>query len=236
MRSCLVQLLVLVGLAFGLLWFGLPIGASWLATNALNASGFSGTGTKVEVSASPPLRLLTGQADSIRVTSNQVSVGDLHAASLDLTFGQVDLISRRIDTVEGQLVQVRVSSPSGDTVTIDGVSLSGPASDSTARLTLSMSEAQTLAQNELAAHGIPGSVRLSVPDKVTIRAAAQSISAHLAVLDGSLILIPTDTQVAPITLLAPGSGNPFHVTAVAITATGGAILTGTIDVQSLLGL
>ena len=47
MRSCLIQLLILVVVVFALLWFGLPVGASWLATNALNASGFSGTDTKV---------------------------------------------------------------------------------------------------------------------------------------------------------------------------------------------
>ena len=48
MRSCLIQLLIAVAVIFALLWFGLPFGASWLATNALNAAGFTGTDTKVD--------------------------------------------------------------------------------------------------------------------------------------------------------------------------------------------
>jgi hypothetical protein len=235
MRSCLVQLLILVALVFGLLWFGLPLGAGWLATNALNAAGFNGTGTRVDVSANPPFRLLAGQADSVRIVSTQVSVGDLHAGSIDLTFGQVDLISRHIETVDGQLAQVRVASPSGDAVVVDAVTLSGPASAATAGLSLSIAEAQKLAESELAAHGVPGTVALAPPNRVTIKAGGQSLPAHLDARDGSLVLVPDVTQLAPIALLAPGSGNPFHVTAVSIAA-GGATLTGTIDVQSLLGV
>ena len=235
MRSCLVQLLILVALVFGLLWFGLPLGAGWLATNALNAAGFSGTGTRVDVSANPPLRLLAGQADSVQIVSKQVSVGDLHAAAIDLTFGQVDLISRHIETVDGQLTQVRVASPSGDAVMVDAVTLSGPASTATAGLSLSIAQAQNLAESELAAHGVTGTVVLAPPNRVTIKTGGQSVPAHLVALDGSLVLIPDVTQLAPITLLAPGSGNPFHVTAVSIAASG-ATLTGTIDVQSLLGV
>ena len=34
MRSCLIQLLMTVAVIFALLWFGLPFGASWLATTA----------------------------------------------------------------------------------------------------------------------------------------------------------------------------------------------------------
>ena len=90
MRSCLIQLLVLIAMVFALLWFGLPLGADWLATNSLNASGFTGTGTKVDVSAYPPPVLLTGHADSIHLTSSQVGIGDLYAASIDLTLGKVE--------------------------------------------------------------------------------------------------------------------------------------------------
>jgi hypothetical protein len=236
MRSCLVQLLILVALVFGLLWFGLPLGAGWLATNALNAAGFNGTGTRVDVSANPPFRLLAGQADSVQIVSKQVSVGDLHAAAIDLTFGQVDLISRHIETVDGQMAQVRVASPSGDAVMVDAVTLSGPASAATAGLSLSIAEARKLAESELAAHGVTGTVVLAPPNRATIKTGGQSLPAHLVVaLDGSLVLVPDVTQLPRITLLAPGSGNPFHVTAVSIAASG-ATLTGTIDVQSLLGV
>jgi hypothetical protein len=81
MRSCLIQLLVMVAAVFALLWFGLPFGAGWLATNALNAAGFTGTDTRVVVSSDLPPSILLGHADTIRLTSSQVSVGDLHAAT-----------------------------------------------------------------------------------------------------------------------------------------------------------
>ena len=99
MRSCLIQLLLTVAVIFALLWFGLPFGASWLATNALGAVGFSGTDTTVEVKANLPPRILTGYADSIHLTSTQVGVGDLHAANIDLTLGRVELFARKIGTV-----------------------------------------------------------------------------------------------------------------------------------------
>jgi len=38
-----------------------------------------------------------------------------------------------------------------------------------------------------------------------------------------------------VPLLTPGKGNPFHVTAVSIGAAG-VTLTGTVDLQSMLGL
>src|SRR5664279_2261753 len=101
MRSCLIQFLLTAAVIVALLWFGLPFGASWLATNALGAVGFSGTNTTVEVSASLPPRILTGYADSIHLTSTQVGIGDLHAASVDLTLGGVELFSRKIATVQG---------------------------------------------------------------------------------------------------------------------------------------
>lgn len=119
MRSCLIRLLILIALVFALLWFGLPIGASWLATNALNASGFTGTGTKVEVSSNPPPLLLLGHADSIHLTSSQVGIGDLHAAGVDLTLGKVELFSRQIGSVTGTLrgsaLPLRMASPSRST-------------------------------------------------------------------------------------------------------------------------
>jgi hypothetical protein len=61
-----------VAVVFALLWFGLPFGASWLATNALSAAGFTGTDTKVDISATLPPRILLGHADKIHLTSTQV--------------------------------------------------------------------------------------------------------------------------------------------------------------------
>ena len=235
MRSCLIQLLILVAVIFGVLWFGLPIGASWLATNALNASGFSGTNTKVEVSSDPPPLLLTGHADTVHLTSSQVGIGDLHAATLDLSLGQVELLSRKIGTVTGTLEGVRVAAPDGQPVTIDLVTLSGAASSATAEMEVSIAEAERLGASQLKSSGIAATVTLAPPDKITIKAGGQSQPGHLVVQEGALLLVPDGDSLPTVTLIAAGAGNPFEMTSVRI---GGERVTllGTIDLQALLGI
>lgn len=235
MRSCLIQLLILVVVVFTLLWFGLPVGASWLATNALNASGFSGTDTKVVVSANPPPLLLTGQADSIHLTSTQVGIGDLHAASIDLDLGKVDLLSRKIGTVTGTLQGVRVAAPDGQAVTVESVTLSGAAATANAQMVLSTAEVERLAETQLKSRDVIATVRLAAPDRVTISAGGQSAPGRLVVQDGGLLLVPDTESLPSVTMIAPGSGNPFHVSSVAVRADT-VTMDGTIDFQGLLGI
>jgi hypothetical protein len=235
MRSCLFQLLFLVALVVGLLWFGLPMGAGWLATNAIRAAGFSGTNTSVEVSSSPPLLLLTGHADSIHLTSAQVTVGDLHAATVDMTLGKVDLIGRTAGSVDGALTGVSVAAPDGEPITVESVALSGSAASTQAQMKVSTAQAEGLAVSQLQARGVTGTVTLEAPDRVTIVAAGKPQSGQLETSDGDLLLVPDGPALPVITLIAPGSGNPFRVTAVSIAADG-VTLIGTINLASLLGL
>jgi hypothetical protein len=231
----LIQLLVLVAVVFALLWFGLPFGASWLATNALNAGGFTGTDTKVDVSAYPPPVLLTGHADSIHLTSSQVGIGDLHAASLDLTLGKVELFSRQIGTVSGTLEGVRVAAPDGQPVTVDTVKLSGAASSASAEMGVSMAEAQRLAVAQLKSLGIAATVTLAAPNRITVTAGGRSQPGRLVAVAGALVLVPDGDALPTVTLMEPGSGNPFQLSSVAIAAHH-LTLVGTIDVQALLGI
>jgi hypothetical protein len=231
----LIQLLVLVAVVFGLLWFGLPFGASWLATNSLNAGGFTGTDTKVDVSAYPPPVLLTGHADSIHLTSSQVGIGDLHAASLDLTLGKVELFSRQIGTVAGTLEGVRVAAPDGQPVTVDTVKLSGAASSASAEMDVSMAEAQRLAVAQLKSLGIAATVTLAAPNRITVTAGGRSQPGRLVAAAGALVLVPDGDSLPTVTLMEPGAGNPFQLSSVAIAADH-LTLVGTIDVQALLGI
>jgi hypothetical protein len=236
MRSCLIQLLMTVAVIFALLWFGLPFGASWLATTALNSAGFTGTDTKVEVSANLPPRILLGHADKIHITSTQVGVGDLHAGSIDLTLGNVELIARKIGTVSGTLTAVLVPAPSGDPITIDTATLQGAGTDATATLTTSSAELATLAQSQFyAATKINSTVKLAAPNKVTVTAGGKSEPGRLVVSAGAITLVPANTSLPTVVLIQPGPGNPFNFTSVTIGATT-VTLVGTIDVQSLLGL
>jgi hypothetical protein len=234
MRSCLVQLLVLLALVFGLAWFGLPIGAAWLATNALRTAGFTGTDTAVTVTANPPFLLLTGHADAIHVTSDAVSISDLHAAGIDVTLGRVDLIGRTIGTVQGTLTGVTIAVTHGDPVTAERVTLAGSAAATEATIKLAPAEAQALAVAQLKAQGLAATVTLTAPDKVTLKVAGKTVTAHLEAADGILLLVPDAPGVPIVPLISPGPGNPFRVTGASIAADG-VTLAGTVDLQSLLG-
>jgi hypothetical protein len=234
MRSCLIRLVIAALVIFALLWFGLPFGASWLATNALNAAGFTGTDTNVEVSADLPPRILLGHADRIRLTSSQVSVGDLHAAAIDVTLSDVELLNRTFGGVHGTLTGVRVPAPNGDAVAIDSATVDGSGTAATATLLVSTAEAEGLASSQLkASTGFDGTVKLAAPNKVTVTINGKSQPGHLVVKDGSLDVV-LDSGVSA-TLIEAGTGNPFHFTSVAVGVSG-VTLVGTMDLQTLLGL
>ena len=236
MRSCLIQLLITAAVIFALLWFGLPFGASWLATNALGASGFTGTDTKVEVSANVPPRILLGHADRITLTSKQVFVGDLHAAAIDLTLGNVDLLNRTAGTVTGTLTGVSVPAANGEPATIDTAVLDGSGTSATATLSISSAEVQSLAASQLKAQtGIVGTVKLAAPDKVTVTIHGTSQPGHLVVNGGALQLVPVSDAQPTVILIDAGGGNPFQLQSVAVDGTG-VTLVGTMDLKALLGL
>lgn len=234
MRGCLFQLILTFFVVFCLVWFALPIGVGYLATGALNATGFTGTNTAVDVSANPPPLLLTGHADTIHIQSTEAGIRDLHAATLDVTLGNVDLLSRQTRTVTGTLTGVRVAAPNGDQVTIQKVTLAGAATAATATCTMTQAEAVALAVSQLLAMNPPvvAKVSLKAPNVVTITVLGQQQSGRLVTTNGSLLLV-TDLGGIAVTLIAPGPGNPFRFTSVNI-GQGTVTFTGTISIQDLL--
>jgi hypothetical protein len=242
MRSCLIQLLVTVAVVFALLWFGLPFGASWLATNALGAAGFTGTNTKVDVSADLPPRMLLGHADTVELTSSQVSVGDLNAATVDLTLTNVEFFNRTIGGVDGTFTGVRVPASNGEPVTLDKVTVSGSGTLAQAALTMSVASAQSLAESQLTSQtGLAGTVKFAASSQaanrvpVTVTVNGQSQQASLQVIAGAFVLVPASAALPSVTLIKAGTGNPFTLNSVS-EGPSGVTLAGTIDLQSLLGL
>jgi hypothetical protein len=225
-----------VAVIFALLWFGLPFGASWLATNALTAAGFTGTDTKVTVSADLPPRILLGHADRIRLTATDASVGGLYAASIDVTLCDVELIDRTFTSVHGTLTGVRVPAPNGDPVTIDSVSVDGAGTAADATLTMSIAEAESLGTSQIKSQiGTQATVKLSAPNIATANINGHAAPGHLVVRNGELLLVPDSTALPTVTLIGAGHGNPFTFTSVRVGADT-VTLDGTIDLQSLLGL
>jgi len=232
MRSCLIQVLVALLVVLLLLWFALPLAVSALAAGALNAAGFNGTDTRVEVSANPPPLLITGRGD-VHIVSSDVSLSDLHAAAVDVTLSDVDLLSREIGGVEGTLEGVQVAAPNGDTVSIDAVSLAGPADRAAASCQVSLAQARELAESQLASQGVKATVLLTAPNVVTLNVGGNAFKGRLVATDGSLFLVPESEAMPTVLLISPGRGNPFRVESVSISETH-VILKGTIDVESLL--
>jgi hypothetical protein len=234
MRSCLIQIVIMVAVVFCLLWFGLPFGVSALATAALNATGFSGTDTKVEVSANPPFMLLTGHADTIRIRSSDARMGNLEASDIDVTLGSVELLSRDIGTVTGTLDGVRVAAPNGDPIAIDKVTLQGSATATTATATLTVAEAEALAESQVKAQtGIVAKVAVKGPNVVTVTVGSKSQAGRLLTSNGSLLLVPNSNTMPTVTLMAPGTANPLSVTSVSVGSSE-MTLVGSIDIQNLL--
>ncbi len=234
MRSCLIQLIVLFCVGFALVWFGLPLGAGWLATTALNASGFTGTDTTIAVSANPPPILLTGRADSIHLTSTKVGVRDLHAASVDLTLTGVNLIGRKFETAHGTLGGVTVATPDGRSATISHVALDGSASAASASLTMTTVEAASLAESQLKAQAhVTSKVTFKAPDRMTITVNGRAQGGRMIAVGGSLVLVPDGGALPTVTLIAPSDGNPFKITSVSVMPLG-LMLAGTMDLQSIL--
>jgi hypothetical protein len=233
MRSCLIQILVLVALVFALLWFGLPLAVGALATSALGSSGFSGTDTRVDVGANPPFELLTGHADSIHISSGNATLGDLQAATVDVTLADVDLFGRTFGTVTGTLGGVQVAAPNGDPVKIDLVTLEGPGSSTTATATMSTAAAQALAVSQLKAVGVTAKVSFKAPDAVVMKISSGTFTGRLITTNGSLILVPDSNSVPSVTLISPSGKNPFHVDSVRV-GLAGLTLVGMIDVEKLL--
>jgi hypothetical protein len=233
MRSCLIQILIALAAVFLLLWFALPLAVSALAAGALSAAGFNGTDTRVEVSANPPPLLLTGRANAVHITSTQVSLSDLHASAVDVTLGDVDLMGRVIGSVNGTLNGVRVAAPNGDTFSIDKVTLDGPADDTLAACSVSIAEAEALAEAQLKAQGVNATVVLASPNTVKLQVGGKSFDGRLVATDGSLYLVPESKAMPTVLLISFGSGNPFRIHAVSIGQTD-VTLTGSINIDDLL--
>ena len=236
MRSCLIQLLLAVAVIFALLWFGLPFGAGWLATNALDAAGFTGTDTKVTVSADLPPRILVGHADRVRLTSTKVSIGGLYAASIDVTLDDVELIDRTFTSVHGTMNGVRVAARNGDPVTIQTVTLDGAGVSANAILTLTSDDLISVGESQIKDQtGVDAVISFAAPNQVTVTIHGKSEPATLVVTNSALQVVFQSRSLPTVTLIGTGTGNPFTFTSVSVTAST-VTLGGTIDLQSLLGL
>jgi hypothetical protein len=205
-RGCLVTLVLLVAAIAALLWLALPPLAGTVVQGALAAGGLEAAHTVVTVTADPPPRLLTLEADEVEIHATNATIHGLSAAELDLVLHDVNIADRTFGAIEGTLRGVRLADAAGTEPGIPVVVLSGTSDAVRATMSLSAADAEALGVSavERAVGITPSSVRLTAPDRVRIRLGGQSVDGRLAVrADGSLVLIPpADLSMAPITVLA----------------------------------
>jgi hypothetical protein len=232
MRGCLfvvllAALFVLVGV-----WFGGPPLASAVVTSGLHASGLQADYLDVDVHSDPPLELAAGHADEVGIRGTHLEWNGLRAGSIDLTLNDVDLVSRTAGAAEGRLELVDLPNvdPPGSTGT---VVIDGPADSAATTITIDGEtiEAMALAAFETKLGVRPDRATLTEPNLVHVQAGAVELSGALVVGPDGSIGVATPLGVVPV--IKPDPSGPVRLTGVGVQD-GSLVLTGTLDVESLL--
>jgi hypothetical protein len=235
-RGCLFVLIAAAAVLLAAAWFGAPVVASTVVGGMLQASGYTASRATVEVRSDPPLEILLGHADSVRIEGDDVAWHTFHASSLDLTLGDVDLFGRRAATVNGSISDVALGD--ADATTVDpplaDIAIGGLTADAGATFELPASSVERIvrAAFERALGRAIVSMSLAAPDIVRVQTGLGTVEGHLAIdSSGGLILT---TPVATGTILAFDPSFPLHLTSVTSSVTA-VTLNGRLDVQELLG-
>ncbi len=228
-RGCLVSIVVFVTLVLGVLWFALPPVVGGLAAGVLDAVGVHGTGTRVDVGADPPLRLILLDADRVRVRSDDVEIQNVHADSLDITLRDVSISGRRFAFIEGTMSGVRVTADSGTTLEAETVRITGPAEAAGVAITLNRASVQSLISTAVTAStgNAVNRITLASPDRVAVATPRGTVDGRLRVSPaGELFLALASGEQIP--LVATGADPPGRLRSVQV-AGDGLELAGLID-------
>jgi hypothetical protein len=227
-RGCLFVVALAAVLLAAIAWFAAPPLASLVVRNALQSAGVTSGDVVVDVTADPPIRLLTGRADGVRIRATSATIDALSTGDVDLRLSSVDLLGRSYGAIRGVLhaVVIPTGGP-GVALTATSVELIGPADTVTAIAHIPIAAARDAFRGSLeAAVGRSvGSVDLIAPDVLTFSLGPVTASARL-VVDGGALLLEADVPGRPRVVLLR-AGDPIVVTGVAITDE--LVVTGTID-------
>jgi hypothetical protein len=223
----LLGLLVVVAVIGAGLWVGTPLVASALVRAAVVSAGLNGSTTQVQVAANPPLALLLGHADSVRIRSSDDALQGVRIGQLDLVLFDVSLLGRTAGIVEGTLADVRGAAP-GVPLQIERISVAGAPDSADVEV--------SVLPGELATALRLGFARLVPPDLVTGTVAGHAIAFRLTVnADGSLVAVPSSQRGPTLVLWQPTGALPVQLTGATVTQTE-IVLTGRADLRIPLGL
>src|SRR4051794_23009294 len=108
MRGCLFVIAFAAVILIAIAWFGAPALAAFAVRNGLESAGFASGDITVDVTADPPLTVVTGHADEVRIRATDASIDGLVASGLDVRLRAVNLFSRSFGSVDGSLSDVSV--------------------------------------------------------------------------------------------------------------------------------
>jgi hypothetical protein len=195
----------------------------------IGASGFTAATRNVTVEAAPPLILLLGRADEVRVAATGVEARGIRAGAVAVTFDAVRLFDRSFATVSGGLTDVIVTDNAGNDLRIARVDLSGTPASLTVSLHVARSEVTDRIQRAIAndlGTTVSG-VTVRPPNVVTAIVAGRTIAGRLAIDSGRLVLQPASGAFRDAVLF-DGAGSGLTLTGV--SALGDEIvIDGTLD-------
>ena len=233
MRGCL-SVVVIAALFLGVVaWFGGPPIASAVVTAGLTASGLDARQLDVEVKTDPPLEIAVGHADRVTIEADDVEWNGLRARALDLTLTDVDILGRSAASAEGRLTGAELPNvkPAGSLATVE---VDGPADGATVTITIDGETVEAMAVDAFEARlGVrPNSATLVEPNSIRIRAGGLELTGDIRVSpDGDVeVAVPLGT----VTVVDSDPSQPFQLTDAAVE-NGTLVLTGTIDLNDLMG-
>lgn len=194
----------------------LPLALGPLLAQQLRDRGLQADTVNVSVALFDP-GLLLGHSRSITVEATGVSAGPAKIGHAKVTLGDVGLFDQTFATVSGELDNISVTA-SGETISIDQVQLSGPATAADAIGRLSRTQAEQLVMTVAQRQGL-------ALDQVTFSDSGASVSAHgfvspaqVAVRGGALIFDPGIGGT--IVLLQPAPSDPWSIDEAWVSASG----------------
>jgi hypothetical protein len=231
MRGCLSVLVIAALFVLVLAWIGGPMLASTLIERSLAAAGFTASSTSVTVTSEPPVEVLAGHADRVRIDARDAQLETIRAGRLSLALTNVDLLGRRFGSVDGILDDAIITPADGPAVAARVITLRGSAADATATITIGEQVVE-----QLIVDGIRQQTGLRV-DRVTLSApnrvrftAGLTLDGRFAVgPNGSLDVVASgDTR---FTLLDPPAD--IHLTSATVVGTD-LVVVGTTSLVDLL--
>lgn len=227
----LLKFLIFVSVLLAVLVFVvLPLAAGPVIAGVLQSGGLRAQTLDVDVDANG-LQLLGGRADVLRLQAAGVDTQGFRVDELDLSLRGVALFDRTFQAVDGRLTGVRVPDPTGGSVAITSMELSGQAEATRAVGTLGAATSEALLRRAAFESGVPVD-RVSLGNgEVRFGRGPVEVPGRLEVRDGSLLL---SSELVSVVLVQPDPASPWRLEEVRVSPDG-ITVEGTLDTTVLAG-